>query len=146
MGFHPLKSGRDFNYTYEILAIVGVSIPSSRVGTDLEQGSSSPGRRFPSPQVGSGHTCATVSPASNDVSIPSSRVGTGDRRGCYGGHDRFPSPQVGSGPRCRRRRLIHRLGFHPLKSGRDMQQDEGIKVFENVSIPSSRVGTAAKAT
>ncbi len=120
--------------------------PSPQVGSELLFNSPTLQRSetFPSPQVGS----ERVGPhrylqASFNVSIPSSRVGTGckesccegcgapcfhplksgrnHRRLCQGSHclRQFPSPQVGSEP----------------------QLDAVTWGTENVSIPSSRVGT-----
>ncbi len=97
-GFHPLKSGRDRACRRHQLSPQPVSIPSSRVGTDGREKEEREGRRFPSPQVGSGLGCAPknlhnlvsfhplksgrdllgeLEKLCNDiVSIPSSRVGT----------------------------------------------------------------------
>ncbi len=118
LGFHPLKSGRNFVLLLRVLQLLEVSIPSSRVGTYhlyqhcliLLQVS------IPSSRVGTSFFIYQVRPymsfhplksgrnkfASRHprtvyrVSIPSSRVGTGLRR-CYNlRKSMFPSPQVGS--------------------------------------------------
>ncbi len=62
-GFHPLKSGRDTGIALILKAIDEVSIPSSRVGTSSCNREMKGRRRFPSPQVGSGHSQAQVPPS-----------------------------------------------------------------------------------
>ncbi len=61
-----------------------VSIPSSRVGTDLPTRRGKPLRKFPSPQVGSELIRQEIEMMLEQVSIPSSRVGTMRRQGKSG--------------------------------------------------------------
>ncbi len=121
-----------------------VSIPSSRVGTGEGVRAKFAWRLFPSPQVGSepprskqnGTPLCGFHPLKSGrnlvavfnydeaklVSIPSSRVGTSTIfRSNFGSCAKFPSPQVGSEPAPRRRNAsLTNLGFHPLKSGRNL--------------------------
>ncbi len=74
------------------------------------------------------------------VSIPSSRVGTQRAKAAIEAKVRFPSPQVGSEPPSLRQGFSCRC-FHPLKSGRNAMAEQLPEELEQVSIPSSRVGT-----
>ncbi len=121
--FHPLKSGRNYNFRVLPLLSENVSIPSSRVGTSIRSLIRANPREFPSPQVGS-EQYGRKHPSN------ASRL--------------FPSPQVGSEPIGPSMNGGGVMSFHPLKSGRN-GDDRPLLSFEpHVSIPSSRVGTTTR--
>ncbi len=121
VGFHPLKSGRNEAGWSGLCTELGVSIPSSRVGTvflsdvasvfligfhPLKSGRNRlvivllrcpPKVSIPSSRVGTAEHI-TDDDVEALVSIPSSRVGTRFLRSFRQGGYRFPSPQVGSEP------------------------------------------------
>ncbi len=118
--FHPLKSGRNVKRRPADYHPVGVSIPSSRVGTG----------------GGIRHLRVQVT-----VSIPSSRVGTLIAQGEGGESTVFPSPQVGSEPKDRYQRSAIAPRFPSPQVGSEHFPPPPSELERLVSIPSSRVGT-----
>ena len=95
--FHPLKAGRRLCYSFRVVGVSSVSIPSRRVG-DVDVAVCYSFRVvFPSPQGGSETLVKSVGVLN---------------------HTMFPSPQGGSETMYQRVNNLRKLNFHPLKAGR----------------------------